>query len=382
MIKLFSASTCERIGELYGHTDTVTSVIVNPHNRMQILSSSYDGTVRVWDFYEGSCLETYQIGSPILNFVMTDRNTLYLNIDGKLSSRKQHQSCRVIKYNTKSNKSFPCYKSRACRGLVRSPCGSFLASISKNTLFIWNIKAEKLVKHKHTNTLTSIAFSPSAGKYIATGDSEGKIIRWFRCFDDGGNVVRTTLHWHAHAVHSLAFSEDGSYLLSGGEEAVFVLWQVDTNHKQFIPRLGSTISHISVSNDGKSYALACADNTVRIIDAITSKVLKTVVGLQYAHSHLIMNKSSSSSSSTDSSSSVVTSTHKSLLKSLIIEPRHNLIVLEGMPGTLQFYDVFTDRHVMHVDVVSTSLAFSYPTHQAFHAHISASARSCLPTPQR
>lgn len=36
------------------------------------------------------------------------------------------------------------------------------------------------------------------------------------------NLAKETLHWHAAGVSSLAFSADGTYLLSGGREAVLV----------------------------------------------------------------------------------------------------------------------------------------------------------------
>ncbi len=36
------------------------------------------------------------------------------------------------------------------------------------------------------------------------------------------NLAKETLHWHAAAVSSMAFSTDGTYLLSGGREAVLV----------------------------------------------------------------------------------------------------------------------------------------------------------------
>jgi hypothetical protein len=36
----------------------------------------------------------------------------------------------------------------------------------------------------------------------------------------------TTAHWHSHAVWCTAFSPSGSFLFSGGEEAVVVVWQV------------------------------------------------------------------------------------------------------------------------------------------------------------
>ena len=36
------------------------------------------------------------------------------------------------------------------------------------------------------------------------------------------NLAKETLHWHAGPVNSLVFSPDGTYLLSGGREAVLV----------------------------------------------------------------------------------------------------------------------------------------------------------------
>lgn len=33
-------------------------------------------------------------------------------------------------------------------------------------------------------------------------------------------VVTKEVHWHSHAVKSLCFSVDGSYLLSGGQEVL------------------------------------------------------------------------------------------------------------------------------------------------------------------
>ncbi len=35
-------------------------------------------------------------------------------------------------------------------------------------------------------------------------------------------LAKETLHWHSSAVRSIVFSQDGSYLLSGGAEAVLV----------------------------------------------------------------------------------------------------------------------------------------------------------------
>ncbi|PHJ21984.1 wd g-beta repeat-containing protein [Cystoisospora suis] len=117
------------------------------------------------------------------------------------------------------------------------------------------------------------------------------------------------LHWHAHAVTSLAFSSDGLILFSGGEEGVLVLWYIkQAFQRQFLPRLGSPILHISSSassfyeekhsrqedegneeGDGRDLlAISCTDNSIKIIDTVHLHVLHSIQGLDIPPLHLFL----------------------------------------------------------------------------------------------
>ena len=52
----------------------------------------------------------------------------------------------------------------------------------------------------------------------------------------------------------------GSYLLSGGHECVLVKWQMNSEHKDFLPRLGSPLHSIASSPDGTLYVTSHTDN--------------------------------------------------------------------------------------------------------------------------
>jgi NET1-associated nuclear protein 1 (U3 small nucleolar RNA-associated protein 17) len=256
-------------------------------------------------------------------------NPKYYRLKHSLSTRAR--SCRIYTMNCRSGKMDLLYKGKDCTALALSPSGEYIASLSNSVLFIYNIATNTVVKQTHVRALTTLVFHPT-DPYIATGDSEGQIVLWYQ-FADPTKVVTSTLHWHAHAVEALAFSEDGAYLLSGGEEAVLVVWQLDTGHKQFMPRLGASIAHICISPDGNTYALASADNAIRLLSAVTSKVERTVQGLQHAHTM------------------PEPKTIRGLSTGIIAEPRgRGVIAMGGVPGTIQMYDPFNDRHVHELDV--------------------------------
>ena len=69
-----------------------------------------------------------------------------------------------------------------------------------------------------------------------------------------------------------------SYLYSGGEEGVVVLWHLRENKRDFLPRVGAQIINIKIM-ESKVYCIL-ADNTIKSIDLNNDKAVlhyKTIV---------------------------------------------------------------------------------------------------------
>lgn len=82
-------------------------------------------------------------------------------------------------------------------------------------------------------------------------------------------------------------------MISGGQESVMVLWQLDTGRKQFLPHLPSPICNIVVSPSGTSHVIKLADNSVIVLSARELQPSAHVIGLQLC-SDVGNNKDSSS----------------------------------------------------------------------------------------
>ncbi|KAG0315602.1 hypothetical protein BGZ99_007355 [Dissophora globulifera] len=341
-----------------GHSDTVTRVMLNPKNSLQLYSASLDGTIKLWDFNDAILLKTYEVGVPITHMVMHEStpSDIYLTTTKKSTKRfHQYQSEKsgglrakensvLLRYSIKSSRKrmIRLLKSRACAGLAISSDGEYLVMAGRYKLHVIHIAAgdgigeggvtendeSRFRCYITPERITSLAFHPTEG-CIATGDERGRITLWY-CF--GKNVdrpVTTTMHWHAHKVAALDFTADGNYLLSGGEESVLVIWQLQTGFKQFLPRLGSEIKHITVSPDQTYYAIGHQDNSVNVIRSVDLKIKTAIQGLKFSHVNHASNP---------------------LSTGLVIEPRNGHVVLNGMPGTLQFYDPIKEQHIMELEI--------------------------------
>ncbi|RUS25040.1 WD40-repeat-containing domain protein [Jimgerdemannia flammicorona] len=201
------------------------------------------------------------------------------------------------------------------------------------------------MSHERITCLASHPTEPC----VATGDDRGRITLWY-CFTAATvkKPVTSTLHWHAHQVNYMTFTADGVYLLSGGEEAVLVIWQLETGHRQYLPRLGSEIRSITVSPDQSLYALGHLDNSVRVFNALDLDIKQAIQGLKYAQTDHLTNP---------------------LSTGLVIEPRNHHVVLNGVPGTLQFYNAYTDRHVLELEVTPRNKASRTDDKEIVQPHV-------------
>ncbi|KAK1755009.1 WD40-repeat-containing domain protein [Echria macrotheca] len=95
-----------------------------------------------------------------------------------------------------------------------------------------------------------------------------------------GSIQPRKYHWHRKAVHSVKFTTDGNYLVSGGYEQVLVLWQLDTSKLTFLPHLAAAIENITVSPGGSSYAIHLDDNSTMVISTEEMKPTAYISGIQ------------------------------------------------------------------------------------------------------
>jgi len=181
--------------------------------------------------------------------------------------------------------------------------GNFLIVVGGNKVYVARVEAEHestsrdrrsdYTKLLSPEPFTCLAMHPTE-EWFATGNSKGQIHLWY-CLQNGifagpsreKKVQTTTLHWHAHAVSSLAFTPNGAYLLSGGEEAVLVIWQIHSGMKEFVPRVGAPIQSISVSDPqdangsrAQEYLLGLSDGTLAFVKADLLKVHRTIARLK------------------------------------------------------------------------------------------------------
>jgi WD40 repeat protein len=139
------------------------------------------------------------------------------------------------------------------------------------------------VQAGHTGNIRSVAFSPDGRYAVSAGDDQ--TIRLWEVIT--GKEVRV-FAGHAEEVRSVAFSPDGRYLLSGSNDKTIRLWEVTTGRTVRVFR-GHTflVGSVAFSPDGR-YAVsgsstrwlsvARKDKVVRLWDVATGAQIKALKG--------------------------------------------------------------------------------------------------------
>ncbi|GAA5906709.1 hypothetical protein JCM6882_003279 [Rhodosporidiobolus microsporus] len=382
---------------------TVTAVLVNPTNPRQLVVGSSDAKVRVWDYLEGRLLRTLEMGTPVVHAVANAAlpDQLYVALApaedadevekkalrkakrkggyaaddaaeqrGEQSAGVYLVSLRAVKTESTGQSdaavdpSTPVQPARrvrlafprAVRALALSPNGAVLASLTPQAIHLCrttelNRGFSQTVPATEGEELTTIAFHPT-DNYFATGNSKGQIRLWYNVLgnaavgeEGAGEVVEDNapstalLHWHAHAVSSLAFTPNGAYLLSGGQEAVLVLWQLHTGHQEYVPRLGAPVLTLTVLDNGETgeqqVAARLKDGSVVFVGSQKLKIVKTITGLK-----------ADTATRIDSSAARANAPIP-----LALDPSTLTLVLPaGHPSSLQFYSPADDSQVLELEV--------------------------------
>ncbi|WP_290602531.1 hypothetical protein, partial [Anabaena sp. AL93] len=127
---------------------------------------------------------------------------------------------------------------------------------------------------KALGSVYSLAYSPD-GKYLATGDSHGRVQIWNAV--TGREIL--ALLGHSDWVYSVAWSGDGLTLASGSRDHTVKLWNVQSGDcVRTLEGHSRSVTSVAWSGDSLTLASGSSDNTVKLWDVQSGDCVRTLEG--------------------------------------------------------------------------------------------------------
>jgi WD40 repeat protein len=276
------------IRELSGHSGWIESVSWSPDGKL-LASGSADGAVRIWNLDGGRTQEiAKEIGTVGAVAWSPDVRNLAIGSYGPVDT------LRFWNIGTQTISLTVTPRGRlGIASLSWSPDGRVLALGGDDLILVEPTTGEVLTVPLRYGAANSARWSPD-GNAIAYGSSLEKAVGkpyvvtiWDPSKGDGSdddhNVV--TMQGHSSFVNSVAWSPDGSRIVSGSYDETVRIWDVANAH-EVATLTGHTQSVESVdwSPDGKVVASGGYDKKVLLWDVTTGDVIATLNHPSYVRS--------------------------------------------------------------------------------------------------
>ncbi|WP_414565349.1 MULTISPECIES: eIF2A-related protein [unclassified Anabaena] len=232
-IKIWDSNHQQLIKILTSHEDRVTSISFSSDGNL-LASGSADNTVKLWQVNSGKLLNTLTGHTDEVTSVSFSSN------GNLLASGSADNTVKLWDVNGNLVKNLTNH-TLAIASVKFSPHSKLLATASwDNTIKLWRVADGELLHTLtgHTDGVTSLSFN---GQTLASGSADNTIKLW--SIQDGS--LLKTLLGHPGKVNSLSFSPDGKALVSGGDDAGVMRWNLDLDDlmQQGCDRIANYLQH-------------------------------------------------------------------------------------------------------------------------------------------
>jgi WD40 repeat protein len=233
-IRVLDSQTGEEVLTLSGHGGRVGNVLWSLDGRRIVSSSSLDRTIRVWDAQTGQSQLCFPMSKDRVGDVMA------ISPDGSRIVARGGEPSVLVVYDTATGQ---VQLTLQGRGTLPERPGDFASSTfspdgqrivtgeGDGTIRVWDAATgeEEMTLKGHTGAVSCLAFSPDGQRIVsgAHGKTEpgqprpGELKVW----DAVSGQEKLSLKGHTRPITGVAFSGDGTRIVSGSEDGTVRVWE-------------------------------------------------------------------------------------------------------------------------------------------------------------
>lgn len=257
----------DEVRVLTGHSDWVTGVAILPDGQHAV-SSSLDGTLRVWDLANGQTERVIAVAqveeeeSEIISAVSgSARGTGALVNTAQLGMPPRHEPPGGVS------------------SVVITPDGQKAITAGwDGMLRVWNLATgrEERAIPAHIEAIGALAITPDGRRIISAADD-----RLIRVWDLASGEQQLEFTGHGDLVRSLAVTPDGRTLVSGSWDYSLRMWDLENGAPlQIMTGHEGWVQAIAVTPDGFHALSSSWDRTVRVWDLWTGETVCVLDGFR------------------------------------------------------------------------------------------------------
>ena len=280
---LYDPTTGEELVQLDGHDSPVRAAAFSPGDGLYVLTAGDDATARLYASGTGDFLQEYAAGdNPItaVAFAPDGESFILASSDNSVTLRDTTSTTVLRTYEGHN---------APVNAVAISPDGTqLLSGDNEGIAILWSFDPgegdAEIRRLVHTRAVTSVAFSPTNPERILTGSIDQTARLWNTAngavalefgpaFDADGNLVSG----HSNSIAAVAFSNDGTFVLTGSDDATAKVWSTATgNEMQTLTGHTDRVTAVAFSPDDTQIITGSTDDTAKIWDVATGEQVRSL----------------------------------------------------------------------------------------------------------
>ena len=267
-VKIWRISDMKLLKTLSSEPGRVTAVAAGPDGK-SVVAGADDKTIRIWELPSGKILNTItaSFSSIMMVAISPDGKRLIAGSRYTPLIRLTKNKFPIQLWDLPEGKFLKDFTETSCSSLAMSMDGKVLAlGCSEHAVRLWSLEEDKLLNTLDSGpgTVTAVAIS-SDGKCVIAGTSRHKIMLWKT--REGGRSPEPDPGFSENVPSVLALSPDEKYLVYQSKPGKITMKKLREGRMTdpWTRELHSdSITALAFSRDGKIFATASKDKTIRL----------------------------------------------------------------------------------------------------------------------